>query len=195
MRGAMEPQRLAYARPRFEERQRPRLGRAWPIGLAVVAAVSLIACVVLFRLTQNALIRAAAGMIVLAAVAAFVVPYVLLSALMTRVDGEGLHVRLGPMPWKTFRAGEIASVELSTYDAMREFGGWGVRVGIGGQDDSYTIGGARGVRLTLRNGRRVLVGSDDPDSLATAVRSLLSDKPDAPRDGGDGGGGPVTPPA
>ena len=64
---------------------------------------------------------------------------------------------------------DIASVEAVTYSPLREYGGWGIRGGRASM--ALNARGNRGVRLTLRDGRRVLVGSQRPGDLAEALKA------------------------
>lgn len=164
---------LEYARPTFEERQRLHVGRGMGVFLCAIALIGIAGYAVLFQLSHGQIIGAAAGMILVAAAVIVLIPFFVMPAMTTRVDGEGLHVRFGVMPWRTITAGSIAAVEPCTYDARKDFGGWGMRLRVRGRNDCYTIGGNEGVWLTLLHGQRVLVGSERRDELATAIRSLI----------------------
>jgi len=92
--------------------------------------------------------------------------------LRTTVDDEALVVIFGyafPMYRQRIPLGEIRSAEAVTYNPLREYGGWGIR-GFG-DNRALNARGNRGVRLTLTDGRRLLVGSQRPDELATALRA------------------------
>jgi hypothetical protein len=65
---------------------------------------------------------------------------------------------------------EIGSVQAVTYRPLREFGGWGIRWGWKGSR-AYSIAGNRGVELELREGKLIVVGSETPEALATAIGS------------------------
>ena len=62
---------------------------------------------------------------------------------------------------------DIASAVADSYEPIPEYGGWGIR-GFG-RSVALNARGNRGVRLTLHDGRRVLVGSQRPDDLAAAL--------------------------
>ena len=166
---------LDYARPIFEETQRLRIGRGMRVFNVVIVLLGVVAYGVLFALSRDRGIRFAAGMILVAAAMAFVVPLFLLSRMTTRVDGEGVHVRFGAFPWRTIRAGTIASVEPCTYDAFKEFNGYGMRLRQKGVGDCYTISGDQGVRLTSRgDDPKVLIGTQRQAALVEALRSLIA---------------------
>ncbi len=109
---------------------------------------------------------------------AFLVPLVLLILMMqlrvvTEVHRDGLTIRLLPFNRRpyTMPLDQVTHIERTTFDAMREYGGWGVR---GTDADRAVIGGGnQGVRLTFRDGRRLLIGSRRPDDLMTALQRVI----------------------
>jgi hypothetical protein len=89
----------------------------------------------------------------------------------TEVNDTEVTVSFGwvlPLYQRHFRLEEIVSAESVSYSPLGEFGGWGIRGW--GKNVALNARGDRGVRLTLRDGSRVLVGSQRPDDLATAIR-------------------------
>ncbi len=92
--------------------------------------------------------------------------------LVTIVQSDGLLVRFRPFHLRPRRIdlGDVVSVEAVTYSPLRQYGGWGIRYGLGGK--AYNVSGNRGVRLTRRTGRRLLIGSQRADELAAAVRRV-----------------------
>ena len=62
---------------------------------------------------------------------------------------------------------EIVRLEARTYSALREYGGWGIR-GWGGKR-AYNVSGNRGVELTLKDGHKVMIGSQRAEDLARAI--------------------------
>lgn len=94
-----------------------------------------------------------------------------LCRMTTRVDHEGVHVVFGLVPIyrKSFMLAEIERAVAETYSPLREFGGWGIR-GLG-KNRALNMQGNRGVRLTLKNGDRMLIGSARAEDLAMAINS------------------------
>jgi hypothetical protein len=54
---------------------------------------------------------------------------------------------------------------------LREYGGWGVR-GFG-SNRAYNMRGDQGVQLDLVDGSRVLIGTQRPGELETAIAAML----------------------
>lgn len=91
-------------------------------------------------------------------------------ALHTEVRPDGLYVRFVPFTRQhRFAWSEIASAEARDYRPILEYGGWGIRWS--GQGKAYNVHGHRGVQLVLADGRRLLVGSQEADTLARAIAS------------------------
>lgn len=62
---------------------------------------------------------------------------------------------------------DIKSANAVTYDPARDYGGYGIRTTRRGT--AYIAGGNRGVRLELAKGGTVLIGSEHPEELASAI--------------------------
>jgi hypothetical protein len=70
----------------------------------------------------------------------------------------------------------IASARAVTYDAARDYGGYGIRSS--SEDRAYIVSGDRGVRIQLADGSQLLVGSGQPEALADAIaRARTSAQP------------------
>lgn len=91
--------------------------------------------------------------------------------LVTEVRDDGLYVRMFPLPFRRISWDEIESYYVRTYRPIREYGGWGMRLGIAGK--AYNAWGNRGVQLILRSGHRVLLGSQMPESLEAAIANFV----------------------
>ena len=91
------------------------------------------------------------------------------------VTDSGLSFRFFPMhpKWRTIPFPDIVTAEAVTYHPLREFGGWGIRFGWHG-GMAYNVRGDRGVRITLNNGKKILLGSQHAEELAQALQSGLT---------------------
>ena len=99
--------------------------------------------------------------------------------LVTVVDDDGVDVRFKPALGSfTCAFGEIRSYEAVEYHPVREFGGWGVRVGRGGSR-ALNASGSRGVRIFTTGGEMRLIGSQSPDQLVAAIGFHRSRPPSA----------------
>lgn len=104
--------------------------------------------------------------------AALAVSLLLFSILTVEVDGEEVSVRFGVgLIRKRFPLSEIES-----HSAVRNpwYYGWGLRrTPIGWL---YNVSGLEAVEITLKDGRKVRIGTDDPAGLDAAIGAALSNK-------------------
>lgn len=93
--------------------------------------------------------------------------------LITLVNSQGVWIRLFPLTKEMIPFREIVHCEPTTYNAMEEFGGWGIKYSKRGK--ALTIYGDKAVQLTLKNGQVLLIGSQRPKELSKCISSFLSD--------------------
>jgi hypothetical protein len=86
----------------------------------------------------------------------------------------GVCIRFRPFhrKWVVFGFEDIMKVEATTYNPLRDYGGWGIRYGKKGK--AYNVSGDQGVRLTLKDGKTVLIGSKNHEMLCSAINEFLS---------------------
>lgn len=94
--------------------------------------------------------------------------------LKIKVTSEALWVSYPPLKrWRKITPEMIKSYELRSYNAHREFGGYGLkrtrRAGF-----CYTIKGNVGLQLYFVDGRKFLVGTQKKQALEYAMRKLIS---------------------
>jgi hypothetical protein len=100
----------------------------------------------------------------------FILLGICLSTLTVEVSNEAVRYFYGP---KVFRwsipTREIASVEVARSIPLE---GWGIRVTSEGM--LYNITGDKAVRIHLRSGNSLRVGTDEPVRLAEAIARSIS---------------------
>jgi hypothetical protein len=91
------------------------------------------------------------------------------TGMITEVRGDGIYIRYIPFhrKFRTMPFDAIQTYEARTYRPLKEYGGWGIRFGVGGK--AYNVSGNRGVRLALISGRKILLGSQKPEELVLAI--------------------------
>lgn len=96
--------------------------------------------------------------------------------LTVRDEGERLAIRFGPLP--LFRRfvpfGEIESAQTGRTTLLE---GWGIHLSPGG-GWVWNLWGRDCVDLQLTGGRRLRVGTDDPEGLLRGVRSRIGGEDD-----------------
>ncbi|TQD26154.1 DUF6141 family protein [Methanolobus vulcani] len=85
------------------------------------------------------------------------------------VRNSGLYLKFFPfhLSFKHFPFSDIISAEVVRYRPLRDYGGWGIRYGRNGK--AYNISGNKGLMLEFRNGKRLLLGSQEPDVLKMSI--------------------------
>jgi hypothetical protein len=84
-----------------------------------------------------------------------------------------LSVRLAPFPALNVPVEKIRSLTVVEYKPLRDFGGWGWRVGSKGT--IYSASGNQAVQLCVEAGGPIFVGSAAPHELAAALRSAIAE--------------------
>ncbi|RZJ12970.1 MAG: hypothetical protein EOP39_02265 [Rubrivivax sp.] len=108
--------------------------------------------------------------------AGWVLPLVVVAALLgfsrlvTEVHGDRIVWRFGWLPWPRWQLDldDIAKVEPAS---TRWMDGWGMRVTREGM--LYNASGKQAVRLVLRDGRRLRLGSQEPHRLMQALQGRI----------------------
>ena len=107
----------------------------------------------------------------------------LFARLDTAIDREGIRMRFPPLVLteKLFRWGDIESCEVVRYSPIGDYGGWGIRSGRQGK--AYNVSGDRGLRIHLKTGKSILIGTQKAEELSAWLQSFR-DKENSKREYG-----------
>lgn len=94
--------------------------------------------------------------------------------LKTRIDEVGIHFQFFPfhLKPKTIVWSELKSAETRKYDAISEYGGWGLKGGFFWRKSkgiAYNVSGDIGIQLEYKTGKKILLGTQ----LLNDVNSVL----------------------
>src|SRR5690606_7151954 len=94
--------------------------------------------------------------------------------LRTEVRADRICIRFFPihLRYRCWSWEEIASIDVREYSPLREYGGWGIRLGAKGW--AYNVSGRIGVQLILKSGKRILIGTQEPDAFLAAVQAAVT---------------------
>ena len=96
--------------------------------------------------------------------------------LVTAVRSDNIVVSMrGLWRTRTIPISDIKSSKAVTYDAVADYGGYGMRSGRSGK--AYIANGSEGVELELTTGGTVLLGSRRSPELADAIRRSCTAPP------------------
>jgi hypothetical protein len=142
----------------FHEEQRFRQWWIWTLLLVVAAPLLLVAA------TRGLVLP-----LVLAALTLLAVGVLLASAhLVVDVDSEAITVAFHFLwPKRRIPLSEVRSAKATTYHAILDYGGYGVRLGLRGW--AFNVSGNEGVLVETRNGSRLMIGSQRAKELEAAI--------------------------
>lgn len=97
--------------------------------------------------------------------------------LKTRIDEKGVQYQFFPFNLKPrlLAWSDIDSCYVRTYSPIKEYGGWGYRLGIWGHGKAYSIKGNLGIQLILKNGKKLLLGTQQEDRAKRVIANYLSE--------------------
>ncbi|MDR1757706.1 MAG: hypothetical protein LBR51_01930 [Bacteroidales bacterium] len=106
----------------------------------------------------------------------------------TFIDENGLTIKMFPVIWKRehFAWDEIAGAYVRQYKPIMEYGGWGYRTNIikvkgvkfslsrtpFHKEVAYNMQGNIGLQLILKDGRKVLIGTQKPEEIEELLDKL-----------------------
>lgn len=96
----------------------------------------------------------------------------------TRIDVNGIRVMYKPFVWgeKQWTWGEVQKAYVRQYSPLWEYGGWGVRYTIN-NGKAYNVRGDFGLQLELTNGKKILLGTQQPDELKRVLQNIKTNTP------------------
>ncbi len=157
----------------FKEEQ--RFTQTWLIALL---SISLIAPIILIiseyskedsKMTSNEFILTLIAILVS-------IGFIFLFKLKTRIDEKGIHYQFFPFHFKlkTILWNEINAANVRKYDAVSEFGGWGLKGGLLWKKSNGTavnVSGDIGIQLELKNGKKILVGTQKENEAKQVLKT------------------------
>ncbi len=94
---------------------------------------------------------------------------------------DGIHYRYPPMirKFRAISADSIESYETRQYKPIREYGGWGVKTHGSPKKrrkygSAYNVKGNMGLQLYLKDGRKILIGTQRKDALTYAMKRMMA---------------------
>ena len=148
--------------PVYEEVQ--PFNQIWLWALIGVELVIVLLPMIIMKIAFPVMILVMLGMLI---------PLIILGSLKlkTRIDHEGLHFQMIPFHWKERMIpwSDIDQVYVRKYSALREYGGWGMRLGRNGW--AYNVRGNYGIQVVKKNGKQILLGTQQPDEVTQSLKT------------------------
>lgn len=70
------------------------------------------------------------------------------------------------------KTAEVSAVALREFNPLKDFGGYGIR--FNREMKAYYLRGSRGVKITMQNDKKYLIGSDQPERLLAVLQIVAS---------------------
>lgn len=113
------------------------------------------------------------GLIIAAIVTIGLVLLFYTSKLSVSIDQHNLYYRFPPFvnSEKLLSQGDIKELYVRKYKPIMEYGGWGYRFRFR-SGRAINVAGDVGLQLVLKNGKKLLIGTQKPEAMKEAVRRL-----------------------
>lgn len=139
--------------------------------LIVVTLVAIISCLVLSLnftvLSRSALADKWPTYLLLSAPFVLIAAFFVAFGVVTNVQGGVASVRVPLFGGEKFNVSEVRQVQVITYRPLRDFGGWGLRYGLGGI--MYSARGNEAVKVSLESGKVIFIGTSRGLDLSRAL--------------------------
>jgi hypothetical protein len=94
--------------------------------------------------------------------------------LKTRITSDGIYVRFVPFHLKEIFIpfSDLSDCYVRQYSPIGEFGGWGIKYGLGGAGKVYNVSGNMGLQLVYKDGSKLLIGSQRSEEIQKVLTEL-----------------------
>ena len=167
--------RSMTARQVFSEKQYFRQPWLWAI---LISVNSLLA----FALIKQIFYKQPFGgnpasnseLLMFAALVFFITLLFIFMRLETQIREDGIYYRLFPfqLKMKSISWNRISKAFIREYKPLTEYGGWGIRMGLFGSGWAVNVSGNKGLQLIYDNGKKLLIGTNEPDVLESALLQI-----------------------
>lgn len=156
----------------FKEEQ--RFNQLWLIILVVVSLLVPIG-IIIGSYIKNPDSFSTLGVLSTIGIVLFASGIIFLFKLSSRIDESGIHYKFFPfhIKYKLIKWDEIDSAYLRTYDAINEYGGWGLKGGAfwnKSKGTAINVSGDVGIQLDLKNGKKLLIGTQKRKEVEATIR-------------------------
>jgi hypothetical protein len=94
--------------------------------------------------------------------------------LETIIKQDGIYVRFFPfhIQFKHYKWDDLTKVYVRHYSPLKEYGGWGIRIGLSGKGTAFNISGNKGLQLEMVNNKKLLIGTNKPEQLTETLTKM-----------------------
>ena len=123
-------------------------------------------------MAENSNMKTVEFITVLGGYFAFTLP-IFFFKLITRIDEKGIHYRFFPFhrKFRTLFWPEIKTASVRKYDAISEYGGWGLKGFFGKRGRAINVKGDIGIQLYLTNAKAFLIGTQKENEAKSVLET------------------------
>jgi hypothetical protein len=94
--------------------------------------------------------------------------------LETQIRKDGIYVRFFPfhIAFKHYNWDNLTKSYVRQYSAIKEYGGWGLRLGLFGKGAAFNVSGNKGLQLEFTNNKKLLIGTNRPGELTETLNKI-----------------------
>jgi hypothetical protein len=91
-----------------------------------------------------------------------------------QLNEEGVNYQFYPfhLSPRLIKWEDIAGIYVRKYKAVKEYGGWGIRTLSFKKNIAYNISGNYGLQIELKNGKKILLGTQNPEDLEKIISQI-----------------------
>ncbi|MCO6496363.1 MAG: hypothetical protein J5I50_01745 [Chitinophagaceae bacterium] len=113
------------------------------------------------------------GGLIMGEIVTLIVTLLILSLrLNTLIKDDGIYVKFFPfhLKYNHYSWNDLLKCYIRKYSFV-EFGGWGIRYGLGDKGMAYNTSGNIGLQLMLTNNKKILIGTHKPEELKNILQA------------------------
>lgn len=155
----------------FEEKQ--SLSKLWWVFIPIIIGPTALLIGALAQENPAEKQEMLTAFVITLCILAVVVGLLVSMRLITRIDSKGVSISYIPfIRKKTYTWLDIDKAWLRKYNPIGEYGGWGIKGSFFKKGTAYNVWGNKGLQLYLKNGKRVLIGTQKATEMAAFLTRL-----------------------
>ena len=107
-----------------------------------------------------------------------IVGFMFVLRLKTAIDEVGIHFQFIPFHRgrKSILWNDMAECHTRKYQPILEYGGWGIKPIPKSKDMAYNVKGNMGIQIQLKNGKKLLIGTQKPEEAQTIINKYFKNE-------------------
>ncbi|GGH00726.1 hypothetical protein GCM10011416_19240 [Polaribacter pacificus] len=160
----------------FKEEQ--RFSQSWLIALIIISTIVPLIIVIKKYLDKNISVETSEFIGTIGLMLALT-SFIFFCKLKTRIDEKGVYYQFVPFHFslKLISWNQIQTAQIRKYDAITEYGGWGLKsVALWNRSrgKSITVSGNIGIQLVLKDGKKILIGTQNEQDARRVLTQYIN---------------------